>query len=758
VSNSDLLNNLNEQQIAAISAQPGATLVVAGPGSGKTAVLTRRVAYLIREFGVSPYNIMAVTFTNKAATEMTERINRLLGGAVKGLTVGTFHSICARILRREAEHLGIKASYVIYDTGDQLDMVKQAIQDLKMDIEKNSPRRYLSKISNAKNELIEPDRYPADLYQEKLVRDVYRRYQELLRAANAMDFDDLLMQTVILFRDHPDVLERYRYYYQHLLVDEFQDTNTAQYKLVTLLAGMEPDDPRYLFCVGDPDQSIYRFRGADYRNISNFRRDYPDAKIILLEHNYRSHQLILDAAMSVIDKNPDRIRKNLTSSRTDGNKIILRQSNSQEEEAMYIVQNIVEMKLRGRYEFRDCAVMFRTNAQSRSLEEAFVRGKVPYRLIGGTRFYDRKEVKDVLAYLRVIQNPDDALNLERIINVPRRGIGEQSIAKLRVWATERRQTLYDALQALHLGEQSPFSGKINKALSDFAGMLSNWRQQRETLPVVMLLEQVIDQIKYLQYLRDEYGQEADDRIANVEELKGAAFNAGEKKLGEFLEDVALVADVDSLDNNQNSVVLMTLHAAKGLEFPVVFMVGLEEGVLPHQMSIADAEQMEEERRLMYVGVTRAKDVLYLTWSLTRAMYGRGDRMIPSRFLEDIPAALTTGSHLIRKSHQARSQMNTDNGDPLGADWQTKWKPPAPPALNTNKPASSASSSTPSRPNSINITSLYKAGQKVLHAKFGQGVIVSSRIRSGEEELYIKFVGYGPKTLIASATDLVLIED
>ncbi|MBX3086333.1 MAG: UvrD-helicase domain-containing protein [Anaerolineae bacterium] len=752
MSNSDLLNNMNEQQAAAISAQPGPTLVVAGPGSGKTAVLTRRVAYLIKEFGVSPYNIMAVTFTNKAATEMTERINRLLSGNVKGLTVGTFHSICARILRREAEHLGIKSSYVIYDTGDQLDMVKQAIQDLKMDVEKNSPRRYLSKISNAKNELIEPDRYPADLYQEKLVRDVYRRYQQMLRTANAMDFDDLLMQAVILFRDHPDVLERYRYYYQHLLVDEFQDTNTAQYKLVTLLAGMEPDDPRYLFCVGDPDQSIYRFRGADYRNISNFRRDYPDAQIILLEHNYRSHQLILDAAMAVIDKNPDRIRKNLTSSRTDGQKIILRQSNSQEEEAMYIVQSIVEMKLRGRYEFRDCAVMFRTNAQSRSLEEAFVRGKVPYRLIGGTRFYDRKEVKDVLAYLRVIQNPDDTLNLERIINVPRRGIGEQSIAKLRIWANERHQSLFDALQAIPLGEQSPFSGKINKALADFARMLAKWRQQRDVQPVVMLLEQVIEETKYNQYLRDEYGPDADERIENVAELKAAAFNAGEKKLGEFLEDVALVADVDAYDQNQNAVILMTLHAAKGLEFPVVFMVGLEETVLPHQMSLNDPEQMEEERRLMYVGVTRAKDVLYLTWALTRAMYGRGDRMLPSRFLEDIPANLTTGSHLPRK---AQSRLNLNSDDPLGPDWQTKWTPPKPPALNTER--SSASSSVPSRP-SINTTSLYKAGQKVLHAKFGQGVIVSSRIRSGEEELYIKFIGYGPKTLIASATDLVLIED
>ena len=750
MSTSELLNNLNEQQAAAVSAQPGPTLVVAGPGSGKTAVLTRRVAYLIREFGVTPYNIMAVTFTNKAATEMTERINRLLTGNVKGLTVGTFHSICARILRREAEHLGIKSSYVIYDTGDQLDMVKQAIQDLKMDVEKNSPRRYLSKISNAKNELIEPDRYPADLYQEKLVRDVYRRYQQMLRNANAMDFDDLLMQAVILFRDHPDVLERYRYYYQHLLVDEFQDTNTAQYKLVTLLAGMQPEDPRYLFCVGDPDQSIYRFRGADYRNIATFRRDYPDAQLILLEHNYRSHQLILDAAMSVIDKNPDRIRKNLTSSRVDGSKLTLRQSNSEEEEAMYIVQNIIEMKLRGRYEYRDCAVMYRTNAQSRALEESFVRGKVPYRLIGGTRFYDRKEVKDVLAYLRVIYNPDDALNLERIINVPRRGIGEQSIAKLNLWAKERRQTLFDALQALQLGETSPFSGKIAKALTDFAGMMSKWRQMRETQPVALLLEQVIEQTKYLQYLRDEYGPDADERIENVNELKGAAFNAGDKKLGEFLEDVALVADVDAYDQNQNSVVLMTLHAAKGLEFPVVFMVGLEEGVLPHQMSINDADQMEEERRLMYVGVTRAKDVLYLTWALTRSMYGRGDRMIPSRFLEDIPATLTTGSHLIRK---AQIRPRTDDNDPLGSDWQTKWSPPKPPDLRP----SAASTSLPSRP-SVNITSLYKAGQKVLHSKFGQGVIISSRIRSGEEEIQVKFVGYGYKTLIASTSNLVMIED
>ncbi|MFN8418601.1 MAG: UvrD-helicase domain-containing protein [Anaerolineae bacterium] len=766
MASSDLLKNLNEQQAAAVSAVPGPTLVVAGPGSGKTAVLTRRVAYLIQEFGVSPYSIMAVTFTNKAAKEMLERIDSLLSGRIKGLSIGTFHSVCARILRREAEHLGIKPSYAIYDTSDQIAIMKQAIEDLKLDPDKNSPRRILSKVSNAKNELIEPDQYPAELYQEKIVRDLYKRYQLLLRNHNALDFDDLLMQTAILFRDHPDVLERYRYYYQHLLVDEFQDTNTAQYKLVTLLADTEPSQPRQLFCVGDPDQSIYRFRGADYRNIGNFMQDYPDANVILLEQNYRSHQIILDAAMAVIDKSPNRIKKNLNTTRKDGQKVILRQTFSEDEEAMWVVQTILEMKFRGQYNLSDISVMYRTNAQSRALEEMFVRSGVAYKLIGGTRFYDRKEVKDVLAYLRVINNPDDNLNLERIINEPKRGIGKQTVGKLLLWANERRMSLYDALQAIRNGVESPFPPKTNKPLIEFAGLIETWRQLRETKPATYILNEVLEKTAYKSYLLDGT-PEGIERAENVSELQGMAQTAGEVRLAEFLEEVSLVSDIDNYNKESNSVTLMTLHAAKGLEFSVVFIVGLEETILPHQMSMEDPEQMEEERRLMYVGITRAKDVLFLSWSLTRALYGRGDRMIPSRFLEDIPHDLTSGSPVVKRADRTgMSAQQRQDQEQLPEGFSKAWSIPKPPARN-DRPArtSSANTSWSSAPppayaaaSSRSPKSMYKSGQKVLHQKFGEGTIINSNIRSGYEEVTVQFIGHGIKRLDASTANLVMLDE
>jgi DNA helicase-2/ATP-dependent DNA helicase PcrA len=437
---------------------------------------------------------------------------------------------------------------------------------------------------------------------------------------------------------------------------------------------------------------------------------------------------------------------------------------SEEEEAMFIVQTVLEVKLRGQRELRDIAVMYRTNAQSRSMEDAFVRAGVPYRLIGGTRFYDRKEVKDVLAYLRVIHNADDSLNLERIINVPARGIGKQTIGKLQAWAAERRQSMFDALQSLAHGEESPFAARTLKPLVEFAHLIERWREMRETKPAAYILNDVLEKTKYKSHLLADGTPEAIERAENVNELQAKAQLAGEMKLAEFLEEVALVSDVDSLDENTNSVVLLTLHSAKGLEFPVVFMIGLEDGILPHQMSMEDPEQMGEERRLMYVGVTRAKDVLYLSWSLTRAMYGRGDRMIPSRFLDDIPPSLTSGSHLPRRPKQA------EYAD-IGPEFQTKWTLPKPPAS-----TSYGSTTTASRPGNASprpatersgergttgypsTRSAYKAGQKVLHPRFGEGVIIASKIRSGDEEIDIKFAGFGLKRLLASTANLVMIED
>src|SRR5258708_8977513 len=484
---SDLLVGLNDAQREAVSAPPGPTLVIAGPGSGKTAVLTRRVAYLTREMGVPPWKIMTVTFTNKAAKEMVERIQKMLGTDMRGLTTGSFAAICARILRREAKYVGLRSDYVIYDTDDQIAVMKSAVEAADLDPKQYNPRGQLNRISNAKNELIGPLEYPASSYTEKITGELYARYQEMLHLSNAVDFDDLLMITVLLFQKNPDVLARYQSEYEHILVDEFQDTNTAQYTLIKLLAGKAS----HLFCVGDPDQSIYKFRGADYRNISRFQKDYPGAKLILLEQNYRSHQLILDAAMSIIDKNPDRIRKQLTTTRQEGPKITLRDLANEDDEANFIVEKIVALEYTGQYEAKDCAVMYRTNAQSRAIEEAFLRARLPYRLVGATRFYGRREVKDLLAYLKVIQNPDDQVSLERIINTPPRSIGAKTIAELKAWSAKRGQSMFSAILAVRSGVESPFTGRAAKALTDFAALIESWQEIKENTPVGPLLDDVI---------------------------------------------------------------------------------------------------------------------------------------------------------------------------------------------------------------------------------------------------------------------------
>ncbi|MCE7949427.1 MAG: hypothetical protein DYG88_18575 [Chloroflexi bacterium CFX4] len=748
MSQPNLLDGLNDQQKAAITAPPAATLVIAGPGSGKTAVLTRRVAYLVSQLRVPPHQIMAVTFTNKAAREMLERIEHLLGENLHGLTVGTFHAICARILRREAAHVGISAAFTIYDTDDQLNVIRQALAEQGLDEDRSQPRKFLNAISNAKNELITADAYPQGNYQDRQIAQVYERYQALLRAANALDFDDLLMYSVQLFRDHADVRRDYQARYAHILVDEFQDTNTAQYKLVQLLAGSEGS----LFCVGDPDQSVYRFRGADYRNLAYFQRDYPNANVILLEQNYRSHQIILDAAMAIIDKNTDRIRKQLRATRRDGTKIALKQLSDDEDEAQYIVWTIREAVRIGRYAYKECAVMFRTNAQSRALEETFIRANVPYKLIGGVRFYSRREIKDLLAYLRAIQNPNDDVSMRRIINTPPRGIGKTTLGKLEDWALSRNQSLSDALSALRSGQPSPFTGKALSALESFAATLEVWRNLRDTMAVGTLLRDVLDQTAYLQYINDGT-PEGKEKVENVQELARVAEAQGNKPLALYLEDIALIADVDTYDDSADSVVLLTLHAAKGLEFPVVFIVGLEEGLLPHAQSLEDEEQLAEERRLMYVGLTRAKEQVYLTWAMRRAGYGGGlgERTLVSRFLEDIPPELTTGSPVPKRG--------------AGAAFATRWEgdraTPPRPAWRIPQPQATASAPRRERAVSsanISTNSLYRSGQRVYHDKLGEGVIIASRFVDGDEELDIRFEKHGLKRLFASIAPLRMLDE
>ena len=683
----DLLAGLNPAQREAVTTVNGPVLVLAGPGSGKTRVLAHRVAYLLAAAGAHPRAIMAVTFTNKAAAEMRERINRLVGEAVpsstgwKGLTIGTFHSICARILRQEASSASLSDAYVIFDDGEQLTAVKQALRDLKLDEKLYRPEAMRGAISKAKNELIKPADFQADTYWAEVARRVYARYEEILGANNALDFDDLLCRTVYLMRDVPEVLHRYQDRYQYLLVDEFQDTNTAQYELVRLLA----DKRRNIFAVGDEDQSVYSWRGADYRNVQRFREDFPGARVILLEQNYRSTQTILDIANAVIVRNTHRTPKTLRTDRGRGLEITIHEAYDEADEAAFVVSTIQRLISRGDAKLGDCAVMYRTNAQSRALEDAFVARGMPYRLVGGTRFYQRKEIKDALAYLRLTHNPADNLSLTRIINVPPRSIGEKTISTLATWSTELGLSMAAAL-ALVAGDlnspalpddvrtrftkppEHPFGSAAQRSLIAFYRVYAGWMAAKEHLTVAGLLDKIAEEAGYATWLRDGT-EEGEDRWENLQELHSVAAHYDdfppELRLTAFLEEVALVSDQDELIEDNDRATLLTLHTAKGLEFPVVFIVGLEENILPHSRSQEDPDQMEEERRLMYVGVTRAKDRLYLVRAFRRTIWGRSEVNEPSRFLRDVAQAA-------KGTTTNDGRPTTDDRRPTGASpsgWQ-----------------------------------------------------------------------------------------
>jgi DNA helicase-2/ATP-dependent DNA helicase PcrA len=741
VSVPDILKGLNEQQQAAVTAGDGPVLVLAGPGSGKTRVLTHRIAWLVEQRDVRAWHIMAVTFTNKAAREMENRVVGLLGGSGKldGLTIGTFHAICARILRVEADYTSFTRDYAIFDTDDQLAVMTQVIGDLNLDPKKNTPRSLLNKVSAAKNELIAAQEYQPKEYYDEKVRRAYLRYDELLRANNARDFDDLLMHAVQLFREHPDVLQRYQNRYRYILVDEFQDTNMAQYVLVRLLAG----ERRNLFAVGDPDQSIYAFRGADYRNVLRFRQDYPDAQVILLEENYRSHQLILDAATGVINQNTDRTPKDLFSRRKQGPMTLVYEAYNEDDEARYVVETIAELVVRGDYEPGEFAIMYRTNAQSRALEDAFRRANMPYRLVGATSFYARKEIKDVMAYLRLTHNPNDNVALQRIINVPTRGIGQKTLDILSIWADSLGVTPPQALPLL-LDDKTdaPFSNRARTALTEFAAMVDEWRRVKEMLSPEELITQVLKDTGYLAYL-DDGTEQGQSRIENVLELRGFAERYTGLPLTTFLEDVSLVSDVDTPEDDLNRPSLMTLHSAKGLEFPVVFIVGLEENILPHARSIAPERKpdatpeerseaqraIEEERRLLYVGITRAKDRLFLLYATIRSLYGDSRANLPSRFLYDIPDQVREGAALPRRG--------AAEIDRRAFEIMTTWaREAAAPARREHAP----SRRPPTR---------FKGGDVVWHVKFGEGVVISSKVEGGMEQVDVLFTGAGgQKTIIA----------
>jgi DNA helicase-2/ATP-dependent DNA helicase PcrA len=678
VPESPLFDELNPSQRQAVAATDGPVLVVAGAGSGKTRVLTYRVAHLIRDLGVSPFGILAITFTNKAADEMKERVARLVGGVAKGMWVSTFHSACVRILRRDASLLGYKSQFTIYDDIDARRLVEWCVRDLDLDPKRFPPKSIRAAISNAKNELVDFETFAErdhGLYHEK-VADVYRMYQQRLLEASAMDFDDLLMVTVELFGAFPNVLEHYQDRFRYVLVDEYQDTNHAQYRLVQLLAAKHHN----LCVVGDSDQSIYAFRGADIRNILEFERDYPDATVIVLDRNYRSTQTILDAANAVIANNPGRKPKHLWTDLGEGSPITVYRAEDEHDEAAFIAERIEALAEEGLTR-ADAAVFYRTHAQSRVIEEVFVRYGVPYQVIGGPKFYDRREVKDVMAYLKAIVNPADTVAMKRIINVPKRGIGDTSIGHVDRMAEAERITFYEAVQ--RAGENPRLAGRAANALAEFVAIL-NLLVAAATDGPRAALQAILDDTGYVAELEREGTIEALSRVENLKELLSVATEfeergpstdlgdetwedmSGLRRLEKFLESTALVSDVDALANS-GAVTLMTLHNAKGLEFPVIFLVGMEEGVFPHMRSLGDPAELEEERRLAYVGITRAKRHLFLTHATTRNLFGATNYNSPSRFLDEIPDALVAQAEARprRADREAAVPSTTLSGDEVG---------------------------------------------------------------------------------------------
>jgi DNA helicase-2/ATP-dependent DNA helicase PcrA len=728
------LDGLNEQQRAAITAGEGPVLVLAGPGSGKTRVLTHRIGYLIGAMGVPARSIMAVTFTNKAAGEMRERVERLMGGRLHGLQIGTFHAICARLLRREHAHTPYSADYVIFDTEDQLTAVTQALNELGIDPKKFPPRQMLNAISGAKNELITPREYPRRDYREEIVARAFERYQTLLLDNNAMDFDDLLTEMVYMLREHDDVREKYQHLFDFILVDEFQDTNTAQYKLVQLLAAPRNN----VFVVGDEDQGIYAFRGADYRNVMQFRRDYPQAQVFLLEQNYRSTQNILDAARAVIDRNPNRTPKALFTDRGEGSQITLTEAYNDEFEARTAIEKIEDLRREHGYGYGDVAVMYRTNAQSRALEDACVREGIPYKLIGGVGFYKRQEVRDLLAYLRLIHNPNDKVAFARVINTPKRGIGKQSLTDFQQWAADENLTYDAALKRLQSGGETRLSSRAGRLFADFGELLDRWRAFAAQADHMALLERVITDIGYNLYLREisDSDDQVTERRENIDQLRTLMAAGSEQgvPLGDLLADLTLMSEADSINEGENTVKLLTLHAAKGLEFPVVLICGVEEGLIPHLRSIENPAEMEEERRLFYVGITRAKDHLFLSYAFRRMIYGSSSASEPSRFLADIPVGILTGvsTRLIGRTGEEMYKRATS--------WSFgQSSRPARPPQNQHTPNDAVRSKITPFPGAQNRTPpQFPVNQRVFHSKFGAGMVIETRGSGDAEEVTVAF--------------------
>ncbi len=736
-SKAELLNGMNPRQKEAVLHTDGPLLLMAGAGSGKTRVLTHRIAYLIEEKEVNPWNILAITFTNKAAKEMKERVNAILASGGEDVWVSTFHSMCVRILRRDVDFIGYNRNFTIIDSSEQLTLMKRILKELNIDPKKYDPRSILGTISQAKNSLQTPQDFAKmqGSYYEEIAAKCYAAYQKELQYNQCMDFDDLIMNTIRLFEEHPDSLTYYQNKFHYIHVDEYQDTNHAQYTLVNLLAGRF----RNLCVVGDADQSIYGWRGADMQNILDFEKDYPDAAVILLEQNYRSTKNILSAANQVIENNSNRKPKNLWTENKEGNKITYYRADNERDETRFIVDRMQEEIRSNHRNYGDFAILYRTNAQSRVMEETLLKANIPYKMVGGHKFYDRKEIKDILAYLNVLANPQDSISFERIVNSPKRGIGPGSIEKLRSFASLHEWPLLEAAQNVDLAN---IGGKAGQQLGAFGEMIQEVTQMIPYLTVTELTKEVLDRSGYLEDLKIQNTLEAQARIENLEEFLTVTqefdkqfeqqneedADAPEEKLTVFLNDLALVSDIDNLEEDASQVTLMTLHAAKGLEFPVVFLIGLEEGVFPLSRALMEESELEEERRLAYVGITRAEEALYLTNAFSRTLYGRTQYNRPSRFVEEIDQEL----------------LEIEGMRPMPKKTPVFAKKTA--AYSYKQPETavvSSKSATGGEKNS------WKPGDKVKHKKWGLGTVVRVSGTSKDLELDVAFPSQGVKRLLAA---------
>ena len=758
----DIIDVLNDKQKEAVLSTEGPCLVIAGAGSGKTKVLTHKIAYLMQEKNVKPWSILAITFTNKAANEMKERVENLVGDVVKDMWIGTFHSICVRILRRYIDRIGFTSSFIIFDSSDQRTLVKQCLKQLNIDDKMLNDRAVLSEISNAKNEMLEPDAYKLRTNNEirkETIAKVYELYQKRLRENNAIDFDDIINYTIRILSENPDVLEYYSNKFEYVLVDEYQDTNKAQFTLVSILAALHGN----ITVVGDNDQGIYSFRGADITNILNFEKDFPGTKIIKLEQNYRCTQNILDAANAVIKNNETKYEKKLWTENGKGGMITVFRGNDEYDEANFIVENINKLRREEYMTYNDFAILYRMNSQSRSIEDILRRENVPYKIIGGLKFYERKEIKDTIAYLRLIQNPSDNLSLTRIINEPKRGIGKTSLDNVQQIAMQSETSMYDVIKrADEFGLNRVF---VNSR--EFISQIEELRAKKDHIKISDLIKETLNKTGYTKALEDEDTAEAETRLENIEEFLTVAMEfeeqMAENSLEEFLEGITLSSDIDNADDQEDSVTLMTLHSAKGLEFPVVFLVGMEEGIFPGYKSIGEPKELEEERRLCYVGITRAKQNLFISCARQRTIFGSTSCNQVSRFVKEIPKELMDG---FDETFEDKPQKTYE-------DYQYEWKygnshvtsyksdevKSAKPAMQYNfRTAESFLNNLNKKPASASVdVSIYRAGQRVYHKKFGEGRINYVEAEGDDAKVDITFDKIGHKRLMAKYAGLEVLD-